>query len=84
MDEKELQLKEKELEIASSNNSFNQKFNEGLNKQENLRRAIEVGSNCYVKFNPLNDKNSGDDKVREALRSLVLSAAIKLKDEIVI
>jgi len=90
MDEKELQLKElelkikeKELELAGSDLSFrevkiNQRLEETAMRQENLRRAVEAGSNCYFKF----DNDDKCVKVREALRELVLAAAIKLKDAI--
>lgn len=79
MDEKALQLREvelrvKEKELLNANISFHEKLDESVSKQENLRRAIEVGSNCYSKFD--------DNKIKEALQSLVLTAAIKLKDEI--
>jgi hypothetical protein len=81
MDEKALQQKKLELEVrekelVNENISFHQKLDESVSRQENLRRAIEVGSNCYFKF------NSNDEKVQEALRGLVLTAVTKLKDEI--
>lgn len=91
MDDKELQLKElelklkeKELELLSNDISFrearlSQNLDGSLSKQENLRRAVEVGSNSYSKF----DTNCGEE-VRQTLRSLVLTAATKLKDEILI
>jgi hypothetical protein len=87
MDEKELQQRKLELEVrekelVNANISFHEKLDESVNKQESLRRAIEVGSNCYVKFNPKDDKDPKEDKVLEALRDLVFAAAIKLKDEI--
>lgn len=81
MDEKALQQKKLELEVrekelVNANISFHEKLDEKVSRQENLRRAIEVGSNCYLKF------DSEGLKIREALRDLVLTAAIKLKDEI--
>jgi hypothetical protein len=94
MDEQQLQQKERELKVLESNlevreadlNLRDTRAQLGIemtiNKQEFLRRAIEVGTQALNKLDAMVEKMEKEKDVMRHLMELVDTAAIKLKEEL--
>jgi len=98
MDEQQLQQKERELKVLESNLEVREAdlnlretraqmgIENTINRQEFLRRAIEVGSTAYQKLDCLKIEGGArgmlDYKVFEHLGKLIDTAAIKLNEEL--
>ena len=87
MDEQQLQQKERDLKVLESNLSVREanlnlqetRDQMGINRQEFLRRAIEVGTNALQKLDAMVEKEK--DVMRHFIE-LIDTAAVKLKKEL--
>ena len=94
MDEQQLQQKERDLKVLASNQDVREAdlnlretraqmgIENTINRQEFLRRSIEVGSNALNKLDAMVEEVEKEKDVMRHLMELIDTAAVKLKEEL--
>jgi hypothetical protein len=92
MDEQQLQQKERDLKVWASNLDVKEAdlnlretrvqmgIENTINRQEFLRRAIEVGANAMNKLDGMTEE--ANENLMTHLEELIDTAAVKLKEEL--